>query len=336
MANAMEIRKVQITGGSSFTISLPKDWIRSQAIEKNHPVGINVQQDGTLLVYPNIDNGRIEKVKFFNLDEMDSDITFRILIGAYLMGYSGITIKSPDRIPDELYDTVMDFTQKAIGPEVIEESDRMIIIKDLLNPTKMPFDKTFERMYIMVRYMHSDAIDAVVSGQTSQIEDIESRDLEVDRLNWFLAHQYNIINDSLFSNGPDPSSDDSEFYFVTSKILERIGDHSVIIAKNSKKILEKNSHSRIQEKIHMASDLALELLDRSVNAWFHKDLKAANDTIDGIDPLRRLCEEIDNLSHTDDEEDSLAMGRIVDSIQRTGEYSTDIAENTINYLIDSL
>ena len=37
-SDAMEIRKVQITGGSSFVITLPKDWAQAQKIRKNDRV----------------------------------------------------------------------------------------------------------------------------------------------------------------------------------------------------------------------------------------------------------------------------------------------------------
>ncbi|MCK4238433.1 MAG: AbrB/MazE/SpoVT family DNA-binding domain-containing protein, partial [Candidatus Lokiarchaeota archaeon] len=43
----MEIRKVQITGGSSFTITLPKEWITQMKINKNDTLGLTPQSDGT-------------------------------------------------------------------------------------------------------------------------------------------------------------------------------------------------------------------------------------------------------------------------------------------------
>jgi len=46
----MEIRKVQLTGGSSYVITLPKDWVQNQKIKKNEPLGMIIQSDGTLLV----------------------------------------------------------------------------------------------------------------------------------------------------------------------------------------------------------------------------------------------------------------------------------------------
>jgi len=39
----MEIRKVQLTGGSSYVITLPKDWVQNQKIKKNEPLGMIIR-----------------------------------------------------------------------------------------------------------------------------------------------------------------------------------------------------------------------------------------------------------------------------------------------------
>ena len=46
----MEVRRVQLTGGSSYILTLPKEWITSLNIKKNTPLGIHMQADGTLLI----------------------------------------------------------------------------------------------------------------------------------------------------------------------------------------------------------------------------------------------------------------------------------------------
>ena len=51
----MEIRRVQMTGGSSFIITLPKEWVKKLNIGKNDPIGLIQQPDGSLLVTPKMD-----------------------------------------------------------------------------------------------------------------------------------------------------------------------------------------------------------------------------------------------------------------------------------------
>ncbi|HJJ76974.1 MAG TPA: phosphate uptake regulator PhoU, partial [Methanocorpusculum sp.] len=99
----MEIRKIQVTGGSSYVLSLPKSWIRERNIQKNDPIGVVSQADGTLLITPNIQYDRTNKVKEFPLkDYPDPQMLLRSLIGAYISGFTVIKITSAGRIPPKV------------------------------------------------------------------------------------------------------------------------------------------------------------------------------------------------------------------------------------------
>jgi phosphate uptake regulator len=49
----MEIRKIQRTGGSTFIVSLPKQWADRVGVTNGMNVGITIRPDGTLLITPN-------------------------------------------------------------------------------------------------------------------------------------------------------------------------------------------------------------------------------------------------------------------------------------------
>ena len=130
----MEIRKIQVTGGSSYVLSLPKSWIRERNIQKNDPIGVVSQADGTLLITPNIKYDRTTKSKEFPLkDYPDPQMLLRSLIGAYISGFTVIKITSAGRIPPKVRQVVRKFTQMTIGQEVAEETDNSITLKDILN-----------------------------------------------------------------------------------------------------------------------------------------------------------------------------------------------------------
>ena len=147
----MEIRKVQITGGSSYIVSLPKGWIKDSGIQKNDPLGLIVQPDGSLTVTPKITGKMAERVKIFDLNNIeDSEHLYRLLIGAYVTGFNTIKIISPARIPSFAHKAVRMFIQASIGQEISEETEKTIVIKDLLNPGEMPFENVISRMYVII------------------------------------------------------------------------------------------------------------------------------------------------------------------------------------------
>ena len=329
----MEIRKVQITGGSSYVITLPKEWIKSLNIKKNDSLGLIVQKDGTLLVTTDKVTEKKRKQKEF-IVESDTDKTFlfRLLVGAYVMGYSDIAIRSNETMPPQIREAIRMFTQIAIGPEIVDEELNLFVIKDLLSPMEMPFEKTVKRMYSLVESMHKDAIKSLKTNNKELAQNVVSRDFEVDRLYWLATHQYNVIlTDIMLSKKMGLSQEEASYYFLISRILERIGDHASILGENVLKVIDKLNPEIIQD-IEAASTLALEIFSKSFESHFKKNIKKANDNIDAVDILVEKCEDINNKALNLGIE-AVPVVYIVESIRRTGEYSGDISELTINYLI---
>jgi len=227
-----------MTGGSSYVITLPKEWIKSSNIKKNDSLGLLTQPDGTLLITTKMTQDQVERTKEFNVnDETKQTYLLRQLIGAYISGYKYIKIKSSKRMPPNIRVIIRKFTQKTIGQEVVEETDTSITLKDLLNPTEMPFDKTIKRMHIIVKSMHEDAMRALEKNDKKLAEDVISRDNDVDRLHWLVARQHNIIlrNVSL-AEKMNITIEMSSTFFLISRIIERIGDHEAKISQNIVKL----------------------------------------------------------------------------------------------------
>jgi phosphate uptake regulator len=331
----MEIRRVQITGGSSYIITLPKDWIKSRNIKKNDPLGIHIQSDGTLLLTPKITQELKQKIKEFDVSRITKPTyLLQLLIGAYIAGYSSIKIISPSRMSTVVRNVIRSFTQLAIGPEVIEETDTMVILKDLHNPTEMPLDKTIKRMHIIVKGMNEDVMRALQIKDIALSEDICSRDNDVDRLHWLVARQYNIfLQNANLADKMNITIQMASTCFLISKIIERIGDHVVRIAQNTPNLINSNLDRKIIEKILIASTLSLDIFNKSISSFFKKDIKASNETLESLVILEKLCEEINALALQQKAIVAISTGYIIESIRRTGEYAEDISENVINYLV---
>lgn len=332
----MEIRKVQVTGGSSYVITLPKGWVKSLNIKKNDPLGLIVQPDGTLLITPKTTGEPVHRTKEFSVDSVDDpEYLFRLLVGAYIMGYSIIMVKSEERIPPFVTECVTRFTQTAVGPEIIEETMKSVTIKDLLNPVEMPFDKIIRRLHIILKTMHEDAITALKEKDKQLAEDVIARDNNVDRLQWLVARQSNVVlQDVTLAKKMGVTQEEATYYFLISRIMERIGDHAVRIAEHVPLLIAEEIDGTITDVIASASSLALEIFANSMAAWIKKDIEVANRNIESIKTLVSHCEEINNEALQIKGRSSISLGYIAESIKRTGEYAGDIAELVINHLVN--
>src|SRR5438128_10871384 len=50
--NSVELRKLQMTGGASYTVSLPKDWVKEQGLKVGDVVAIMPRSDSSLTLIP--------------------------------------------------------------------------------------------------------------------------------------------------------------------------------------------------------------------------------------------------------------------------------------------
>jgi len=331
----MEIRRVQMTGGSSYIITLPKEWANSLKIKKNDPLGLITKPDGTLLITPKITGEQTQReIEFEVNDRTNQKYLLRQLIGAYITGYTIIKIKSRKRIPPALRPTTRKFTQTTIGQEVVEETNTSIIIKDLLNPAEMPFSSTIKRMHIIVKSMHEDAMRGLEIGNKQLTEEVYSRDNDVDRLHWLIARQHNTILQNVgLAEKMNITIGMSSTCFLISRIIERIGDHVVRIAQNIVDLDIDNLRREMINRIQSASNLAMNILNKSISAFLRKNLEAANENIESVVKLEKLCEEINTLTLQQKGTIAISVGYIAESIRRIGEYAEDISETVINYLI---
>lgn len=333
--NNMEIRRVQMTGGSSYIITLPKEWVKTVNIGKNDPIGLLQQPDGTLLVTPKMDKEQTKRsIKFKVENGAKQSFLFRKLIGAYIAGFNAITIESKPRIQPKTRSTIRRFIQTTIGQEVVEETDTTITVKDLLNPSEMPFHRTIKRMHIIVKGMYEDTTTALKTHDKNLAEDVIKRDGEIDRLHWLVARQHRIIQQNVnFVEKMGITVDTATTSYLISRILERIGDHVNRIATYVILLLDNHIDDTIIKKVEYGNGKSLTLLNKSIGAFTKKEIKEANETIDLSEELESLCEDIDKLALKQEAAVAISLGYIVESIRRIGEYAEDISETVINHLI---
>ena len=330
-----EIRKVQITGGSSFIISLPKEWAKAHKVKKNDPLAISVQPDGNLLISSRISGEQVQRVKDLDLAKVhDATYLFRLLIAAYIDGFTQIRIRGERRLPPFVRAAVRDFTQMTIGQEVSEETEQTITIKDLLNPLEMPLDRTLSRLAVIVRSMHEDAITALETGNRALAQDVVSRDKDVDRLHWLVSRQFNLVLiDPNLSRNMNITLPMAASYYIMSRLIERIGDHAVRIAENVPALLEGKIDTTLIENLKGATQTALDIFRKSIEAFFADDLEAAHTHLTAVAALEEECNGISSRASSFRGQTAVSLGYIIESIRRIGEYAEDICENTINHLV---
>lgn len=328
MPNNTESRKVQKTGTSTITVSLPKSWIDSNNIKAGDSVNMCITDDGTLC----IDAGERKKStpakSIIEVDEGEAEHLGRKLIGAYLAGFDIIEVKSKERIDLEMKHVIKAFSRLVIGPEVIEETSNSITLHDLSDPVELPQKKCVRRMHLLVGSMYKDAITSYVSLDSALAEDVIDRDQDIDRLYWMTVKQFNLIQkDRKLAEIVGTNIYDSMSLMLVARAIERIGDHAEKIAKH---VLERKSQKSSQDEMDTIikfSEESINILSLATESFFSRDVNKANKVIDSAD---ELSERIKETSYSSQNDFTAEVMSILDSVSRVAMYSADIAELAIN------
>lgn len=330
-----EVRKIQFTGKSTYIISLPKKWVTSLNLKAGSQI-IVFQQNGSLILTPK----EIAKpspqptdatTMISNKDNPDT-IT-RKIISLYLVGYNLIRVKTKDeRIGALQRNAIKELARKKlVGTEIIAESSNEIKLQILLSYPELSMENALRRMCLIATSMHEDAIQALKDLNKKLAQEVTQLDDEVDRFSLYIIRQLKaaVQNSKIIKDVGLEDPKDCLGYRVIVKFVERIADHAAKIAENVRLLKEKPSNT-VLEKFSEMSTFARSVFENSINSLFKKDYTLADDVVLKAKDIVKLENEALKAFAQVDPSATSILRMITESIRRTAEYASDIAEIVLN------
>jgi phosphate uptake regulator len=339
--SAMEGRKLQLAGGSTYLVSLPKRWVQGAGLKAGDTVFLETTRDGSVSIRPHAGERAEARRKIFNVREEESrDHLVRKLVGAYVGGFGLIEVRFPSSNAAFTRRVAREFCRLVIGPEVIEETKNSLVIQDLSDATDLSIDKCLRRMQLTVRAMLEDSVNALRNADASLAHDVELRGQDVNRLYWMIAKQYHLTqshpvhNGSNGANGSSNSTAAVTGYLLIARHLERIGRHAMRIAASYPTLAaEKSLDPKLIKEIDEARQSLVALLDKAFSALVTRNIVLANEAIDARLVHQKLIDALTHRVATKRGEELLALGNVVDSLGRAAVYTSEIAEQGIDIAV---
>lgn len=325
----METRKVQVTGGSTFTVSIPKSWATGQDISAGSEVELHPEEDSLLLIPQKQRNGTEGTLDISDLKGAD---LARSVVTMYVSGFDLIRLET-DVVQPEQRRIIRDATQSLVGLEVIEETGGHVLLQDLIDSSELSIHNAITRMRLIALTMLGDAVRSVRETDHELAEDVIRRDDDVDRL-WFMTARVfrSVLRDPSAAAAIGMSRDVCFDYHSSARQLERIADHSVKIATLATQLDE--IPADIGDAIATLQEEAREIIEQSMNALLEEDseraTELANDARDSVTDIDDHTRAIDELIRdVADPTQAQLLGLIVDSLSRTADYGGNIAETAM-------
>ena len=230
-----DIRKVQLTGGATYTLSLPKPWVDEMSLNPRDGVRIDWRPSGALRLTPIDMLDYQERRVSIDADKLPKDSLHDHLMGAYLSGVDKIKIRfNPDKY--RLFrKQIRRFLRNTRGFEVMDESETSVELICLINASDMPLSASINRMYLQLSSLVRDIVSVLEGEDLDLISDAEERESEVDALLYLVERQVCVSLDShLVATTLKIGRNQAVEHSNLARSLERMMDHALQMAILSK------------------------------------------------------------------------------------------------------
>lgn len=312
-------RKVQITGGSTYTVSIPKAWADDREIRSGSPVYLYPFDDRLVIAQAETNGSRTSAT--INVDSVDDTALVRRIEAAYAAGADRILVESDTGFSPQQRRTASRALTNLVGMQISSETERELVGKSLLDSGEISFDGTIAQLRQLSLSMHEAAVDAVVENSETQATQVIDRDDDVDRLFALVCRQfYRVLGDVREVDRLETDRRTAFTGFRIARQLERIADHAeliAVVARRQRTVPNAEIGDRFREVGTDARRVVRTALDGNTGeAMLRRD-----DLVARLDAFDR-----DLYEHGT--EDSYLYGRVLESIRRTAEYGGNIAEAT--------
>ncbi len=311
-------RKVQITGGSTYTVSIPKAWANARDIGSGSAVHLYPFDDRLVVAQPLGDTPSRKAV--LNVDAVGNESLSEQIEAAYAAGSDEIEIESDTGFDSEQRRIASGVITRLIGIEIETETDHEIVAKSLLDPTEISLDGTIEQLRQISLSMHENAVRAITSDESDEfVEHVIARDDDVDRLFALVSRQfYRALTDVREIDKLGTGRRLAFTQFRIARQLERVADHAELIAELS---LRQTGppNPELCEQFETAASDARRVVRTAIDGNTGEALLRRDAVVDRLADLDRTLYEMNG-------EDAYLYGRVLESIRRTAEYGGNVAE----------
>lgn len=322
----METRKVQVTGGSTYTVSLPKTWATDHGISGGSVVEFYPEDDALLLV-PKREEERTEGT--LDITGLEDDELMRAVVTMYVSGFDIITLETT-RVSAAQRRTIREASQGLVGLEVIGETAERVRLQDLLDSSELSLHNAITRMRLVATSMLDDAVTALVEDDDDLASDVVERDDDVDRL-WSMVSRVfrSVLRDPGAATDVGLDRETCFDYHSSARQLERVADHAAKIAEIALELDEIPDDTA--EALHDLHEDASTIVDRAMEALLEEDsdeaTRMANDVQQRIMSVDERVREVDdNLIRKLEPQQAQLLGLVVDSLSRSADYGGNVAE----------
>lgn len=322
----METRKAQLTGGSTFTVSLPKEWATE----------IDLETGDTLRLFPRGRTIIIEPAEGHEYWETEVDINHlsktqvrRTIQALYTTGFNRITLSSSTSLGDNQR-VISATVRNLIGLETIESTETQFTLQSLLDSATVSVEQSTVQLQQVALSMNENAVTTLLEQDHNLAEHVVEQDNQVDRLFAMISRHFQRSLVRLRETEElEVDQADLYDYQTTARQLERVADHAEKIANLSTQF-ENPLPTDFAEEIEINAEASREIVEQAASTITGgADIETAHSALDRLDDLTTELQDLERKLHDRNVPESHLIALTLDSLTRTAEYGGNIAETAL-------
>ncbi|HTP55338.1 MAG TPA: AbrB/MazE/SpoVT family DNA-binding domain-containing protein [Thermoplasmata archaeon] len=336
-------RRVQRTGSSSLSITLPKAWTDSMNLQTGDTLRFRDLGEGRLEISPTGGEGpssHRQKVLRIDASGAPPRLLARLLIGAYITGQDRIVLTAPAGISPDQRAEVRRTVAHVLGMTVVEEDSGALEVQNFVDPGKYHFHRLLSQVVRILRTELATCRSVLQGAPGTSLEQLGPMEDEVDRFYLLMVRQLLLSSDD-FQIARDIGVESHHYQIgnrLIAKVLEVTGDLTSGVAHELGTNL---AGLRRMPKAALAELVALTgrvdgLLEQTMDAFSRLSVVDANSILNEIDASSAASSTLgDALARrVADRGVAVAAQRIVSHLLMTLEMLVIINEVTINRSVE--
>jgi phosphate uptake regulator len=295
----METRKVQRVGYSTYSVSLPKNWVREAGLKPGDIVMLTEEKDGSLKLVP---SNMVERKAQTEECVINSDLCTdpgmleRLIVGNYTLGLDSFSVISSTRISRGHIDEIREITHRLMGLGIVQETPERIDLQCSVDPTKFKLDMLMRRLVVIASTIYSEAMQSLAESNIELAEDAIRREDEADMMYWLAmrlllsAQRDRVVADKIGLEEPSHIL----YFALISRYLEVIADHAENIARRAIdfKSAERKGGRHAMRDVVSLSELAHNVFLKAMDCVFTGDIDVANNVLEIAEVIGREHERL--------------------------------------------
>jgi phosphate uptake regulator len=336
-------RRVQRTGSSSLSITLPKAWTDSMNLQTGDTLRFRDLGEGRLEISPaNAEAPTERRQRLLRIDASAAPpkLLARLLIGAYITGQDQIVVTSRSGLTPEQRQEVRNTVGHVLGMTVVEEESGSVEVQNFVDPGKYQFHRLMTQVVRVLRTELETCRNVLTGGDPATLQQLVSMEDEVDRFYLLMVRQLLLSSDD-FQVARDIGVESHHYqigYRLLAKVLEVTGDlisgigHELDVNLAGLRRVPKPALSDLLGLISRVEHL----LERTMEAFGRLSVVDANATLNEIDRSLPADYKLgDSLArHISDRRVAVAAQRIVSNLLMAIEMLVIVNEVTINRSVE--